>query len=901
MKTIKISVRDKIAVNMSNIPYTCGNSDFVINFDFDAEWDEFSVKTARFIKDDRTYQDQVFQGNECPVPVLYNTNKIRVGVFAGDLHTSTPAIITANKGILCVGGSPETPSEDVYAQIMEMLKNGGGFSKVSKVSELENDVPFVSAIDRQTLTDAQKTQARKNIGAATVDIEYENIGSASFVMFDITDGNGNKHYFEWNRKPTDMSSGSGMVDLGKYGISNDGTKAAATTAGINQALADAINSGNTTVVFPHGTYLIAADSQIEIAGNLTVDFNHSTLIKEPNALEGYTMVEISGDHNVVKNATLYGDRDEHDYSSGGTHEWGIGIKIAADSRFTIIENVDIFDTTGYGINTSTEHNQIEPVRNRPLEAGCYDKTTGNLVDSTTHTVLGYTLDITDSGIKNDMFILGGNGYCAHGISEPLTFYMSFYDENETYIGFSRGHRLYDTIDINSFKHWYPTLRYIKFSLENTDTETNVTLELRSSYTSDDITIKNCEIARCRTLGIAITGGKRILVENVSIHDIGGAAPGYGVDIEDGYQLNQYIVFRSCEFYNNKYGDIVVVKTRDVSIENCRFQGLQRSLSTTDAAPIAVGFDTESVTSKFEVRGSVFTGSGVLGKGNFHNCIFLQCYPLSGNFTECRFYGAQFQNTLGTTLTRCYLDGGVFLFRNGNFACYDSIIENVQTWTDQNWNEGNPAEQWIMEGCLLKNCQGVTVKTGAKYIRLANNIMQLASDLGNCFKIATKQKTRLELVGNTFEQGGRAAVIILDDTYGSDISLTGNTFKSLLTSAESIINTNRVRCSSTGTVSFDGNTFDIAGLVASIPVLAVENCSKATLTNNRFKGSYGVPIKMTSVTEALCDGNDYTGTPVFPDTRTGVDIPDTCGKDYVDGLIGDISTVIANINSLVGGA
>lgn len=126
MKTIKISVRDKIAVNMSNIPYTCGNSDFVINFDFDAEWDEFSVKTARFIKDDRTYQNQVFQGNKCPIPVLYNTNKIRVGVFAGNLHTSTPAIITANKSILCVGGSPEAPSEDVYAQIMEMLNNSGG-------------------------------------------------------------------------------------------------------------------------------------------------------------------------------------------------------------------------------------------------------------------------------------------------------------------------------------------------------------------------------------------------------------------------------------------------------------------------------------------------------------------------------------------------------------------------------------------------------------------------------------------------------------------------------------------------------------------------------------------------------------------------------------------------------
>ena len=41
VKLINISVRDKIAVNMSDVSYTCGNSDFVINFDFDAEWAAF--------------------------------------------------------------------------------------------------------------------------------------------------------------------------------------------------------------------------------------------------------------------------------------------------------------------------------------------------------------------------------------------------------------------------------------------------------------------------------------------------------------------------------------------------------------------------------------------------------------------------------------------------------------------------------------------------------------------------------------------------------------------------------------------------------------------------------------------------------------------------------------------
>ena len=692
-----------------------------------------------------------------------------------------------------------------------------------------------------------------------------------------------------------------LLNLTKYGISNDGKNAEATTNGINQAIADAVANGYSTIVFPKGEYLISGDGQINITGRLTVDFNNSVLRKEANANDSYVMVEISGDHNVVKNATLYGDRETHDFSSGGTHEWGIGIDITADSRFTVIENVDIFDTTGYGINTSVMHNQIEPIRNRPLEAGCYDTSTGELVESTTHTILGYTLDITDSAIKNDMFILGGNGYGAHGIKEPLTFYMSFYDENETYIGFSRAYRLYDNIDLKSLLYWYPSLRYIKFSIENTDTETNVTLELRSSYTSDDITIKNCEIARCRTLGIAITGGKRIEVENVSIHDIGGAAPGYGVDIEDGYQLNQYIVFRSCEFYNNKYGDIVVVKARDILVENCRFQGFQRSLNlAAEAAAIGMGAEAESVTSKFEVRSSVFTDTAVKGENIvFYNCVLLKCNPISGNFTECRFYCGIIQSLYGTTLKSCYLKGVRIAQRGGNFGFYNSTFESGCSFEEQNLTDGDTSEWWVMDGCTINDAT-VTPRSSAPYIRITNNKFYRNSENFKCVFLNTLQKTYLHITGNTFEQAGRIGLVHLKDTYGSEVVMEGNVFKS--TGASDIGPYQpRAYIICTGLVTVSDNIFDTAYLSAAYGVMHLENCAKTIVANNKFLGGYVLPIKMVSVTETLCDGNDYTGTPVLADTRTGVDIPDACGKSYVDGLIGDVNTVIASINTLVGGA
>lgn len=124
MEVINISVRDKIAKTQGKPVYICGNSTYVVAFDFDDEWAGITVKTARFITGD-TYRDEVFEGNQCPVPVFLDTRHIAVGVFAGNLKTTTPAYIPAKKSILCDEGLPEDPPSDVYAQILDLLNRGG--------------------------------------------------------------------------------------------------------------------------------------------------------------------------------------------------------------------------------------------------------------------------------------------------------------------------------------------------------------------------------------------------------------------------------------------------------------------------------------------------------------------------------------------------------------------------------------------------------------------------------------------------------------------------------------------------------------------------------------------------------------------------------------------------------
>lgn len=117
MKEINVTVRDKVAKSVGNAVCVCGNSDYVINFTFDEEWAAFEVKTARF-KHGSEYTDVVFSGTVCPVPIITNVDTFSVGVFAGNLQTTTPAYVFAKKSILCGSGVPSEPTPDVYSQIM---------------------------------------------------------------------------------------------------------------------------------------------------------------------------------------------------------------------------------------------------------------------------------------------------------------------------------------------------------------------------------------------------------------------------------------------------------------------------------------------------------------------------------------------------------------------------------------------------------------------------------------------------------------------------------------------------------------------------------------------------------------------------------------------------------------
>lgn len=124
MPVINISVENKIAEADGTL-YVCDNSDFVAKFAFDAEWEAYENKTARFVYNN-SYVDVVFTGNECPVPIISGTYFFNIGVYAGNLHTTTPARVPCKKSILCGSESESSASQEVKNKFLDVLDKRTG-------------------------------------------------------------------------------------------------------------------------------------------------------------------------------------------------------------------------------------------------------------------------------------------------------------------------------------------------------------------------------------------------------------------------------------------------------------------------------------------------------------------------------------------------------------------------------------------------------------------------------------------------------------------------------------------------------------------------------------------------------------------------------------------------------
>lgn len=129
MPNIKITVAGKIATNTTpGVVIVCGNKDYTATFDLDDEWAAETARTARFVyykNGMRLFKDVQFTGDTVAVPALSGIDYVMVGIYAGDLHTTTPAQVLCDRSILCGDAVEQINDENragLQAQIGDLSK-----------------------------------------------------------------------------------------------------------------------------------------------------------------------------------------------------------------------------------------------------------------------------------------------------------------------------------------------------------------------------------------------------------------------------------------------------------------------------------------------------------------------------------------------------------------------------------------------------------------------------------------------------------------------------------------------------------------------------------------------------------------------------------------------------------
>lgn len=378
------------------------------------------------------------------------------------------------------------------------------------------------------------------------------------------------------------STATYVVELSRWGIKNDGTDPVNTVNGINNAFLWARDNNFYTVVLPKGQYLVDKNSSVKLCSNTNYKFYDCLFIKEPNNLTSYSILLCDGIKNVtIEGATVKGDRETHDYSSGGSHEWGHGIECKNSCYNITIKNCEAYECTGDGFVTSMDFSAIGGAQHPGHFAKGDIDSKGN-IDSTQsdYTTVSKFFDVTGNLVKSvGYFYYSGDGYGGYGIGSNLNktiIKVHFYRADNTYLGF-RNTRSYEFIYLDSLPVGTAKVRFS--FLQNFDLMSGNLHYVMCAKIPQYIYFINCKSHKNRRLGASINGGRFITFEGCEIYNNSnpmsnsrGTNPGYGIDVEDGYMANQKIILRNCNLYDNRAGAFVCISTRGVHVENNKIRG-----------------------------------------------------------------------------------------------------------------------------------------------------------------------------------------------------------------------------------------------------------------------------------------------------------------------------------------
>ncbi|MFK9089933.1 right-handed parallel beta-helix repeat-containing protein [Bacillus salipaludis] len=398
----------------------------------------------------------------------------------------------------------------------------------------------------------------------------------------------------------------------KWKVYNDGTHPLETTNGFNNSLKWAQGQGFTTFSVPAGNYLISMDNPISLISNMRLILDNDTVFqKETNGYQEYSVFFLGDIENIeIKGGKFVGDRDTHNYSESGTHEWGHAFLIRGASN-VVIDSVKMEKFTGDGIEIQGGTVKGDEISEKNLEFGSLD-TNGNPI-SFQGKIRSKNIYLTDSvyRIYKNIYMWLPNGITGD------QFDIFYYRKDGSFIKSDKNLKFFvgESIipdDANYFR-----------AVFDASTTKNVSVTYMTIDLPENITVKNCEISNNRRQGISVVGAKGVTIESNNIHDMKGTAPESGIDVEPGFYPANDIFIRNNRFANNELHVILTYGGKNAVVENNYF-GPSRSLgvsaqdfgdvviSNNEFVQSSLGAESDNVVAK----NNKFTDSSVLidGKG-----------------------------------------------------------------------------------------------------------------------------------------------------------------------------------------------------------------------------------------------------------------------------------------------
>jgi hypothetical protein len=133
------------------------------------------------------------------------------------------------------------------------------------------------------------------------------------------------------------------------------------TVAIQKAVDDLTAKG-LPVIFPAGKYLIDPVKSVFLRNGTKLELApDAVLVAKPNGAEKYNVLWANRVSDVsITGGQIIGDRAQHNYSSGGTHEWGDGIRFTGVKRASI-KDMHISKCAGDGVTINGEDITLENV------------------------------------------------------------------------------------------------------------------------------------------------------------------------------------------------------------------------------------------------------------------------------------------------------------------------------------------------------------------------------------------------------------------------------------------------------------------------------------------------------------------------------------------------------------